>query len=502
MYLHSFQQKGYSVAVHNTDLANRDKVLDQLRDFFGFENVVPISNYNTFKLKTLIKDIGKFHGISFDECNAATKTVDKDVRRATMKHGDDKNLFVLKYDDAVKHSPSFKAFIDKYPQVAESIKTLFKQNRSLGRHAGGVLVCDDLPKKMPLITSKGEPQSPWVEGVNFKHLEYIGNFIKYDLLGLETLRLIERTITLILKREGNKNPSFEDIKKWYEMYLAPDVIDFNDQKVYEYVYHDGRWAGIFQLTSGGAQKLFRKAKPTSIIDIATLTSIYRPGPLAANVDKLYVKAKHGEPYEWPDPRIGKILQKTKGLIIFQEQVMELAEKCAGFPKDECDQVRRAIMKRSISGGAAAKKKAKETRDSFVKGCVKNGYAESVANDLYDKVLYFAGYGFNKSLYFLQPVNIYNLDGTIKATVPFKDVKPNDILRSRDEKTGEDILVTVLDKHDHGVLDLVEVQLKTGEKIRCTMDHKFRTVETGEMLPLWQIQERGLSIVTSAAATSN
>lgn len=208
----------------DTDLADRDKVLDQLRNFFGYENVVPISNYNTFKLKTLIKDIGKFHGIPFEECNAATKTVEQDVRKATTKHGDDKNLFVLTYDDAVGYncqvnekttcagcspkcttpvSPAFKNFIEDHPEVAESIKTLFKQNRSLGRHAGGVLVCDDLPQKMPLIASKGEPQSPWCEGVNFKHLEYIGNFIKYDLLGLETLRLIERTIQLIIdKKEG------------------------------------------------------------------------------------------------------------------------------------------------------------------------------------------------------------------------------------------------------------------------------------------------------------
>lgn len=413
----------------DTDLSNRDKVLDQLRDFFGFENVVPISNYNTFKLKTLVKDIGKFYGVSFEDTNEATRTVEQEVRKAVTKHGDDKNLFVLKYDQAMGFvcankltnveepvctgctdkctkpvSPSFRSFIEKNPKVAESIEVLFKQNRSLGRHAGGVLIADDLPNKMPLLTSKAkkgedirEPQSPWVEGVNFKHLEYIGNFIKYDLLGLETLRLIERTIELILQRkEGVKRPVFADVKKWYEENLSPDVIDFSDQKVYEYVYHDARWAGIFQLTSQGAQRLFVKGKPRNIIDIATLTSIYRPGPLAANVDKLYIKARNGENYVWGDPRIGEILTKTNGLIIFQEQVMELAEKCAGFPKAQCDEVRRAIMKRSISGGEAAKKAAQETRDGFVKGCISNGYTAEVANDLYDKILFFAGYGFNKS----------------------------------------------------------------------------------------------------------
>jgi DNA-directed DNA polymerase III PolC len=384
----------------DTDLADRDKVLEQLRNFFGFENVVPISNYNTFKLKTLVKDIGKFYGVPFEETNAATRTVEEDVRKATMKHGDDKNLFVLTYEEALLHSPSFKAFIDKNPKVAESIQILFKQNRSLGRHAGGVLIADDLPNKMPLVTSRGkgdvrEPQTPWVEGVNFKHLEYIGNFIKYDLLGLETLSLIERAIELILIKGGNASPSFDDVKDWYEKHMPPDVIDFDDPKPYE-VYEKARWGGIFQLTSQGAQRLFVKAKPTSIIDIATLTSIYRPGPLAAKVDELYLGAKEGKEFEWGDHRINDILKKTYGLIIFQEQVMELAEKCAGFPKAECDKVRRAIMKRSISGGEKAKKAAQETRDGFVKGCVVNGYTTAVANNLYDKILYFAGYGFNKA----------------------------------------------------------------------------------------------------------
>lgn len=210
MIKHSFLASTDTVVVHNTDLSDRDKVLDQLRNFFGFENVVPISNYNTMKVKSLVKDVSKFYGIPFEEVNVATKTVEQDVRRATTKHGDDKNLFVLTYDDALKYSSSFKAFIDKYPSVGESMNVLFKQNRSLGRHAGGVLIADDLPLKMPLITSGGEPQTPWVEGVGYKHLEYIGNFIKYDLLGLETLRLIERSIEMILQKERSS-------RGWYKI---------------------------------------------------------------------------------------------------------------------------------------------------------------------------------------------------------------------------------------------------------------------------------------------
>lgn len=154
---------------------------------------------------------------------------------------------------------------------------------------------------------------------------------------------------------------------------------------------------VHNCTSQGAQRLFMNAKPRSILDIAMLTSIYRPGPLAAKVDKLYLDAKNnGSEFDWGDKRINELLKETYGLLIFQEGVMMLAEKVAGFPKDKCDEVRRAIMKRSISGGDAAKAKVDEMKDEFVKGSMTNGYSEKVASDLYEKIAYFSGYAFNAS----------------------------------------------------------------------------------------------------------
>jgi DNA polymerase-3 subunit alpha len=484
----------------DTDLADRDKVLEQLRSFFGFENVVPISNYNTFKLKTLVKDIGKFYGVPYDETNAATRTVEDEVRRATMKEGDDKNLFVLKYDEAMLHSPSFKKFIDANPKVAESIQILFKQNRSLGRHAGGVLIADDLPNKMPLVCSHGEPQTPWVEGVNFKHLEYIGNFIKYDLLGLETLRLIERTIELVLIKEGNPKPTFDDVKAWYDQHMAPDVIDFNDPKTYD-VYGEGRWAGIFQCTGQGAQRLFKKAKPKSVVDIAALTSIYRPGPLAAHVDKLWLE--HEEtPYDWHHPLINDTLKETRGLLVFQEGVMALVNRVAGFPMAETDEVRRAIMKRSISGGDAAKKKMKELEDSIVAGAVKNGVPEATARKMYETICFMSGYGFNRCLHSETEVDTYDtLEGTMTpCRKKLKDVLPGDLVMSQDELTKRDLFVPVKRVHHNGKKKLVEVTLTTGETMRCTLDHKFRVLETGEKLALHEIIKRGLSITVQRTAS--
>ena len=379
----------------DSDISDRDKLLELMRDKFGAQNVIPISNYNTFKLKSLIKDISRFYGIPFEEVNAAMAPIEDDVKRELFKPGTDKNLFVLTYEDAIKYSKSLQDFIAAHPEVAGPIKILFKQNRSLGRHAGGVIVSENIAERMPLILARGEPQTPWVEGMTYKHLEELG-WIKFDLLGLETLRIIERTIHLILqRREGIANPTFLQIREWFDKHMDPKNIDLNDQKVYEYVYHEGRFAGVFQLAGQGAQRLFMKAKPKNIIDIATLTSIYRPGPLAAGVDKLYVNAKN-EPdkIDYQHPLIKKVLEPTWGCIVFQEQIMKLCSVVAGFPEAETDTIRRNLLKRTAAKRDDNFDAAKKTKDEFVAGSVRNGVPEKVADELFEKILYFAGYGFN------------------------------------------------------------------------------------------------------------
>jgi DNA polymerase-3 subunit alpha len=233
--------------------------------------------------------------------------------------------------------------------------------------------------------------------MHYKHLEEFG-WIKFDLLGLETLRIIERTIELILQRHhGVDNPMFVDVKNWFDEHMDPKVIDFNDQHVYENVYHAGKWGGIFQATQRGAQAFFKKGKPQSIIDIATLTSIYRPGPLSADVHKIYLGAKADpENIEYQHPLIKQVLEPTHGAIIFQEQVMELCHVVAGFPQEDCDKIRRTIMKRSASKADIMKAEAQALENAFVLGCVDNGLSKKLASELYAKILFFSGYGFNKS----------------------------------------------------------------------------------------------------------
>ena len=388
----------------DSDVSDRDELINLLRENFGDSNVIPISNYNTFKLKSLVKDVSRFYGIEFSEVNKALAPLERDVKSGRKNDADSEDSFDIGIKEALKYSDSLRNYLEKYPKILNPLNVLFKQNKALGRHAGGVIISENIAERMPLILAKGEPQTPWVEGMNYKHLEEFG-WIKFDLLGLETLRIIEETISLILKNQGNENPSFKDIENWFNKNMSPDTIDFNDKEVYENVYHKGKWAAIFQCTQHGAQALFKRAKPESIVDIATLTSIYRPGPLSAKVDKLYIKAKKDpESVEYGHPLIEDCLKETYGCIIFQEQVMNLCHIVAGIPKEECNAMRK--MMKPVGSGNENIEKAKALKEKFIAGSIANGVDKYIAEDLYEKILYFAGYGFNKSHAVSYAINSY------------------------------------------------------------------------------------------------
>jgi DNA polymerase-3 subunit alpha len=193
----------------DSDFADRDLLIKLLKDTFGELNVIPISNYNGFQLKSLMKDVSRFFhqeeddGLSFQNVNSILASLDDEVRNKVLKQGDDKNLFELKLEDCIEHSPRFKELWDSHPEIQKAISVILHENKSLGKHAGGVIISERIPERMPLITSKKEVQTPWVEGMHYKHLNELG-YIKYDLLGLETLRIIQRCIELIIKRHSGK----------------------------------------------------------------------------------------------------------------------------------------------------------------------------------------------------------------------------------------------------------------------------------------------------------
>ena len=378
------------------DVSNPMQLKETLIEEWGDDVVVPISNWNTLQLRSLIKDISKFYDIPFIEANNVTnKMLHEATPLAKKKHGIKAGVYTPTFDEVMEFSETLQGFLKKYPKVKEHVEALHGEYRSCSRHAGGVVIGEQLDKHMPLIASKGVRQTPWSEGQNVRQLEPMG-FIKFDILGLSTLRMIEDCITKILQRHhGIEDPTFEQVKDYYDAHLHPDVIDTNDQEVYENIFHKGKWVGIFQFTEQGAQRFALQAQPKSIIDLSAITSIYRPGPLSAGVDKSYVEASSSpNTVRYLNDTVKDITKETHGFLIFQEQIALLAHKLGkNLSLDEGNLLRKVLTKKGTGKGHEVKERIK---NKFIEGCREKGIIDHDSYGLWRTFEYFSGYGFNKS----------------------------------------------------------------------------------------------------------
>lgn len=378
------------------DVSDPMAIKELLIKEYGENSVVPISNYNTLKPRSLVKDISKLYEIPFTDVNEVTSKMLNEATPICKKiHGIIAGVYEPTWEELKEHSPALNAYIKKYPHVATHVENLQKQVRSISRHAGGVLFADNINEKMPLINSGGTVQAPWTEGQTVRHLEPLG-FIKFDILGLASLRMIETAIEHILKRHhGIATPTFEDIKKYYNDNLHPEKINLDDQGVYEHIFQEGNFCGTFQFTSKNAQKFCMLAKPKNIIDIAAITSIFRPGPLSANVHENYILAKNNpESIKYAHPLIKEVTQETHGFIVFQEQLSMLAHKLGkNISLDEGNELRKVLTKKGTGKEAQVKLKLYQ---KFIDGCVEKGLTEENGIDLWKTMEFFSGYGFNLS----------------------------------------------------------------------------------------------------------
>jgi len=312
---------------------------------------------------------------------------------AKRRHGIKAGVYAPTWEEVMEFSPTLQKYLDKHPHIKTHVEGLVGQVRSCSRHAGGVVIAENLNESMPLINSGGVRQAPWSEGQNVRHLEPMG-FIKFDLLGLSTLKMMEGCIEHILRRHHDiEDPTFNQVLNYYNENLHPDVMNMDDQGVYENVFHAGKWAGVFQFTEDGAQKFCTRTKPKSIIDLSAITSIYRPGPLSANVHEEYVEAQqHPHRISYLSDEVCELTQETFGFLIFQEQIALLAHRLGGLTLDEGNLLRKVLTKK----GTGKDNIKEKLRQKFIKGCATKKIAKIDAQNLWDKFEYFSGYGFNKS----------------------------------------------------------------------------------------------------------
>jgi len=377
------------------DVSDRMALTEKLIEDWGETSVVPISNYNTLQLRSLIKDISKFYEIPFIEVNKVTGVmINEALPHAKAKHGIKAGVYTPTFEEVKEFSPTLQRFFRKYPHVATHVDGIHGSIRAVSRHAGGVVIEQELDKHMPLISSGGVRQTPWSEGMNVRHLEPLG-FIKFDLLGLSTLAMMENAIKAILKRHHNvEDPTFQNIKKYYDETLHPDVLDFDDQKVYKNVFHSGKFVGTFQFTQPGVQGFCKRAKPTSLDDLSAITSIYRPGPLGAKVDRMYVKTKEDKDnVKYLHPLIEEETRDTLGFVLYQEQIATITHKIGkNISLDEGNIIRKLLTKK----GTGKEKQLRKYKERFVQGALEKDIDKTTADKIWQTLENFAKYGFNKA----------------------------------------------------------------------------------------------------------
>jgi DNA polymerase III subunit alpha len=343
---------------------NRDRVIDYVKDKYGRDAVSQIATFGTMAARAAIRDVGRVLDMSYMFCDGISKLIpNKPGQHITI-------------DGAIKAEPVLAERLDKEDDVKTLLALAQKlegMTRNVGMHAGGVLIAPGkLTDFCPLYQQPGSTSA--VSQYDKDDVEAIG-LVKFDFLGLATLTILELAREMIVKRhKGQENFAFENIP-------------LDDTATYK-LFADGRTESVFQFESRGMQGMLKDARPSRLEDLIALNALYRPGPM--DLIPSFVARKHGrEVIEYPHPLVEQVLSETYGIMVYQEQVMQTAQVLGGYSLGGADLLRRAMGKKKAEEMA-------EHREIFRKGAVVNGLSEAKADEVFDLMERFAGYGFNKS----------------------------------------------------------------------------------------------------------
>ncbi|MEB2796339.1 DNA polymerase III subunit alpha [Campylobacter upsaliensis] len=342
----------------------RDEVIDYVIDKYGSDKVAQVSTFNKLLAKGVIRDVARVLNISLQDVDEFIKLVPEELK--------------ITLDEAYEKEPKIKEFIEKHPkgkELWEYAKALEGLNRNAGMHAAGLVISNEsLWNKTPLFRQSKNDERHLITQYSKDHLEDV-DLIKFDFLGLKTLTLIHNAIKLIKER--------------YNKDIVWESIDVNDSKVYKTI-QSGNTLGIFQIESDGMQSLNARLKPENFEDLIAVLALYRPGPMESGMLDDFIDRKHGlKKIIYPFDVLKEVLEPTYGVIVYQEQVMQIVQIIGGFSLGGADVVRRAMGKKDPE-------KMAKLKDEFANGAEKQGYNRAKAEDLWELIVKFAGYGFNKS----------------------------------------------------------------------------------------------------------
>ena len=345
----------------------RQEVIDYVRRKYGDDCVVQIVTFGTLAARGVIRDVGRVMDLPYAQVDTIAKMIPQELN--------------ITIDKALKMNPELKKTYEDQPEIHDLIDTARRLEglpRHTSMHAAGVVISQrDVSEYVPLSRAQ---DGSIVTQFTMTTLEELG-LLKMDFLGLRTLTVIQNAVHLIEQDTG--------------VHLDMQQIDYNDKKVLDSL-GTGRSDGVFQLESAGMKNFMKELKPQSLEDVIAGISLYRPGPM--DFIPQYIRGKnHPDTIQYDCPQLEPILKPTYGCIVYQEQVMQLVRNLAGYTLGRSDLVRRAMSKKK----AAVMEKERQNfvygnEAEGVPGCIANGISEQVANKIYDEMIDFAKYAFNKS----------------------------------------------------------------------------------------------------------
>ncbi len=342
-------------------MRGRGQVIDYVTFKYGRENVAQIIPFGTMAAKAAIKDVGRAMDIPYGDVDRLAKLIPNELK--------------ITLDSALEQSAQLRSAVDADPRMKE-LMTVAKRLEGMARHAsthaaGVVISPRPLTEIVPVYkTNRDEITTQY----DMNALERIG-LLKMDFLGLTTLTVLHDTVRMVRENRG--------------IDLDMDALPLDDEATYK-LFARGETTAIFQFESHGMRDILRRYQPTRIEDLTALNALYRPGPIQGGMIDDFINRKHGKTrvtYELP--QLQEILEETYGVILYQEQVMQIANRLAGFSLGEADILRRAMGKKKKEEMAAQ-------REKFMNGCRTNRIPEKKAARIFDLMAEFAGYGFNKS----------------------------------------------------------------------------------------------------------
>ena len=337
-------------------IERRGEVIDYIKGQYGENSVTQIITFGKMKAKQVVRDVGRVMGYSFSEVDKIAKAIPNELN--------------ITLDKALEKSPELKKMSEgDFQELINHSKVLEGMHRHASIHAAGVVIApSELTDYIPLYKSS---TNDITSQYDMKGLEELG-LLKMDFLGLRNLTVIDKAVALINLKEGNV-----DLEK----------LSFEDDKVYE-LFSKGNTIGVFQFESSGMREFLKKLKPTVLEDLIAMNALYRPGPME-NIDS-FISRKHGDKsINYPHRLLEPILKETYGIIVYQEQVMQIAHEVAGFTLAEADIMRRAM-------GKKIKSLMEELSIKFIAGAEKKGIKKNKAREIFSLIEKFAQYGFNKS----------------------------------------------------------------------------------------------------------